>query len=118
MPERIQRRRTRGWRMPEGARYIGRPTRYGNPWRITQAEDGWLIVHATQPPVGPIPSRDSADRLLLTLYRDHLDHHPELVAQARRELAGKDLACFCAVNAPCHGDLLLAAANTPRETQP
>lgn len=33
MPERIQRRRTAGWRMPEGAVYVGRPTRFGNPFQ-------------------------------------------------------------------------------------
>jgi hypothetical protein len=35
MPKRIQRRRTKGWRMPEGAIYVGRPTRWGNPYRVT-----------------------------------------------------------------------------------
>lgn len=34
MPERIQRRRQRGWRMPEGALYVGRPTVFGNPWAV------------------------------------------------------------------------------------
>ena len=34
MPERIQRRRTRGWTMPPGAVYVGRPTRWGNPWIV------------------------------------------------------------------------------------
>ena len=33
MPKRIQRQRTRGWRMPEGAIYVGRPTRWGNPFQ-------------------------------------------------------------------------------------
>ena len=32
MPERIQRKRTKGWRMPEGAIYVGRPTKWGNPY--------------------------------------------------------------------------------------
>lgn len=32
--KRIQRQRTKGWRMPEGAVYVGRPTRWGNPFRI------------------------------------------------------------------------------------
>lgn len=32
MPERIQRRRVAGWRMPEGAVYVGRPTKWGNPF--------------------------------------------------------------------------------------
>ncbi len=30
-PARIQRSRAKGWRMPEGAIYVGRPTRWGNP---------------------------------------------------------------------------------------
>ncbi|SKE25070.1 Uncharacterised protein [Mycobacteroides abscessus subsp. massiliense] len=32
MPERIQRKRTAGWRMPEGAIYVGRPSQWGNPY--------------------------------------------------------------------------------------
>ncbi|HEY9415508.1 MAG TPA: DUF4326 domain-containing protein [Pseudonocardia sp.] len=32
MPKRIQRQRTKGWRMPEGAVYVGRPTKWGNPF--------------------------------------------------------------------------------------
>lgn len=34
VPRRFQRRRTTGWRMPEGALYVGRPSRWGNPFRI------------------------------------------------------------------------------------
>lgn len=37
MPERIQRQRTRGWRMPEGAVYVGRTAHglgWGNPFRV------------------------------------------------------------------------------------
>lgn len=34
MPERIQRRRTKGWRLPEGAIYVGRPTKWGNPFTL------------------------------------------------------------------------------------
>lgn len=30
MPKRIQRERRKGWRMPEGAIYVGRPTKWGN----------------------------------------------------------------------------------------
>lgn len=33
-PRRIQRKRTRGWRMPEGAVYVGRPSRWGNPFSV------------------------------------------------------------------------------------
>lgn len=34
MPQRIQRRRSKGWRMPEGAIYVGRPSRWGNPFAV------------------------------------------------------------------------------------
>ena len=34
MPKRIQRKRTKGWRMPADAIYVGRPTKWGNPDKI------------------------------------------------------------------------------------
>ena len=34
MPIRIQRRRTKGWRMPAGAVYVGRPSYFGNPFSV------------------------------------------------------------------------------------
>jgi hypothetical protein len=40
MPERIQRRRTAGWRMPERAVYVGRPTRWGNPFAYRDRSRG------------------------------------------------------------------------------
>jgi hypothetical protein len=45
---------------------------------------------------------------VIELYHDHLRQHPELVEQARRELAGKDLACWCPGDQECHADVLLA----------
>ncbi|GIM90343.1 DUF4326 domain-containing protein [Paractinoplanes toevensis] len=39
-PQRIQRQRTAGWRMPEGAVYVGRPTRWGNPFRYEDRSRG------------------------------------------------------------------------------
>ena len=30
----------------------------------------------------------------------------------RRELAGRDLACWCPLDEPCHADVLLEVANT------
>lgn len=33
-PQRIQRKRAKGWRMPEGAVYVGRPTKWGNPFGL------------------------------------------------------------------------------------
>ena len=43
-PKRIQRKRTKGWRMPKGAVYVGRPTKWGNESANTAKADATLIV--------------------------------------------------------------------------
>lgn len=92
MPERIQRRRTPGWRMPDGAVYVGRPTVFGNPYHIRADRDAATCV---------------------ALYREWLDRpeHADLRERARAELAGHDLACWCGLDRPCHADVLLEVAN-------
>lgn len=88
-PVRVQRRRARGWRMPAGAVYVGRPTRWGNPYPVT--EHGAVAAVAR--------------------YRLMLSADVELLAAARSELAGWSLACWCPLGAPCHADVLLDLAN-------
>jgi hypothetical protein len=92
MPERIQLRRSKGWRKPEGAVVVTRPSRWGNPFRI---EEGRSAAHAVE------------------RYRLWLLDQPEFVAQVRAELAGRDLACWCRLGAPCHAEVLLEVANGP-----
>lgn len=41
--QRIQRKRTKGWRMPEGAVYVGRPSLWGNPWTLTEIGVVWTM---------------------------------------------------------------------------
>lgn len=45
-------------------------------------------------------------------FRQYLADHPELVATARTELRGYDLACFCKPDQDCHADVLLSIVNT------
>jgi len=99
VPERIQLRRSRGWRKPPGAVVVARPTRWGNPYAV----DGRIV-------------RDRAHAV--ELYRAMTAGSPELSAAARAELAGRDLACWCPLIAPdgsrgpCHADVLLEIANS------
>src|SRR5690348_14376983 len=44
MPKRIQRSRAKGWRMPEGAIYVGRPTKWGNPFNFRRSEYCWAAL--------------------------------------------------------------------------
>jgi hypothetical protein len=64
----------------------------------------------------PYPVRVHGAAGALRLYREHLAAHPELVAAARLELAGRDVACWRMLPAPgeadaCHAAVLLAAVN-------
>ena len=86
MPDRIQRKRTKDWKMPVNAIYVGRPTRWGNPFA----------------------DQDNAE--LVRLFRDNC-LTPEFICSDRSELKGKVLACWCPLDQPCHADVLLKIAN-------
>jgi Domain of unknown function (DUF4326) len=99
VPERIRLRRAKGWRKPEDAVTVARPSAWGNPFRLgarVTADDG---VEVTL-------DRDT----MIALYRRWLAERPDLVERARAELAGRDLACWCAEDEPCHADVLLRVA--------
>lgn len=74
---------------PKGAVYIGRGSRYGNPFVI--GKDG---------------TRDE----VCDKYEEFLYTNPRLLESFKRELKGKDLVCFCTPKR-CHGDFLLHIAN-------
>lgn len=99
MPERIQRRRTGGWRMPEGAVYVGRPTAWGNPYRV----GGYEVAGRR---CGPVTAQQCVDAyralFLFAGWGERLDVEV---------LRGRDLACWCSLEVPCHADVLLELAN-------
>lgn len=87
---RIQRKRTKGWRAPENSIYVGRPTKWGNPWTV-------------------IPERRDA-QTAVDLYREYALRELNR-DEIGKELAGKVLLCWCAVDEPCHADVLVELAN-------
>lgn len=102
-PKRIQRKRTKGWKMPEGAVYVGRPTKWGNPFRIGSPNADDCMICAT-----------AADAV--ACYRSELTTFAAFNFMGLKpgdieELRGKDLACFCPLDQPCHADVLLELAN-------
>lgn len=106
MPERIQLSRRKGYRKPEGAVVVTRPTKWGNPWR--EGTTNWTVK-----PGGVI---DRSGKVLtrqdaVDSYRNSLLASPDLVASAQRELRGRDLACYCPPGQPCHADVLLEVSN-------
>lgn len=109
-PKRIQLRRTKGWRKPEGVVVVARPSKWGNPFTIAGAREN-----------GYIGDDAALRRMCVGEFRRWLIN-PESVwsygaDRARRivsdidELRGHDLACWCPLDQPCHADVLLELAN-------
>jgi len=90
-PKRIQRKRTKGWRMPEGAVYVGRPTQWGNPFKVDARHN---LFEAVKDFRGYVESRLANG-----------------IGYPLRALKGKDLVCWCPLHKPCHADVLLELAN-------
>ncbi|PZR55279.1 hypothetical protein DNL40_02600 [Xylanimonas oleitrophica] len=103
MPERIQLRRTKGWRKPEGAIVVTRGTKWGNPFVITHVvPTEWWVMDVKY------ADATSAHEASVDRYREYLPTVPDLDVT---ELAGHDLACWCPLDQPCHADVLLELAN-------
>ena len=94
-PTRLQRKRTRGYRLPEGAKSVTRPGPFGNPFPVSR--------------FGDPAAHDEA----IARFRAWIEEPEQapLVDRIRRELRGRDLACYCAPGLPCHADVLLEIAN-------
>lgn len=108
MPKRIQRKRTKGWKMPKGAVYVGRPTVWGNPFVVGEFY-GWYDPDTSEV-VGPFrPVKDR--REAVSFYREWIRDKHDLIESAKKVLRGKDLVCWCPLDQPCHADILLELAN-------
>jgi|SRR3990167_892934 len=97
-PKRIQRKRIKGWKMPANTIYVGRPTKWGNRFKVKTDKHG--IKHTAQ---------EAVDN-----FKDFVfdaDGNYPLLMTIREELKGKNLVCWCSLNQPCHADILLRIAN-------
>lgn len=133
---RIRLSRAKGWRMPEGAVKVDRATVWGNPWRVgmpgvallPRLDRGtWWEMEART--AGAIDAAHAVtcyrtwlagDPLLpagltargVAVYRSQLGERRAHILSRLPELRGRPLACWCALDAPCHADVLLEMANT------
>lgn len=109
-PVRIQRKRTKGWKMPENTVYVGRGSRWGNPFRIgetvcLETADAWAW-RISKPGDICAGAEEAVRKFAVSLGLDDC-----MIAQVRLHLRGKNLACFCGLDQPCHADVLLSVAN-------
>lgn len=124
-PQRIQRKRTKGWRMPGGVVYVGRPTKWGNPFPVGSAVPDIASIYGPVSGLADITAEQSveayrryAPAIFVPVKPSARPHHgiythgiESLPAHAHRVLRGHDLACWCPLDQPCHADVLLELAN-------
>lgn len=136
-PRRVRLSRAKGWRIPANTVKVDRSTKWGNPF-IVGAASGIFDGQGGR----PLGMRDQVEILVPSLsleqaidfYRDMVQgfitpemyphghdwtrrfhermrgHPAEMV---RCYLRGKNLACWCALDQPCHADVLLEIASSP-----
>ncbi|WP_229681246.1 DUF4326 domain-containing protein [Neoroseomonas lacus] len=111
-PRRIQLRRTKGWRMPEGAVSVARPTKWGNRCRVEHVQGiGWCCTDVSTGTSTTAAGPREAHAMAVERHRADVMAQPDLVVAAKRELRGKDLGCWCPESMPCHADVWLEVAN-------
>lgn len=122
-PTRIQRSRAKGWRMPQNTIYVGRPTRYGNPFSCTPhgctlkpcdcCDPYRCCVEVFREYITSGLENRSSCTGSLSAALDAETGYPRRtkLVEGLPALRGKNLACWCTLDKPCHADVLLELAN-------
>jgi hypothetical protein len=121
-PVRVQLSRAKGWRLPPNTLVVSRPTRHGNPFRVVPWGKSWGVLRAfrlgstdaTLMGFGAgdlFPTAAEARQRAVDLYREAVEAGQ--VPIDCEALRGKNLACWCPLDQPCHADVQLFRSNTP-----
>lgn len=108
MPERIQRKRTKGWKMPPNTVCVDRSSNFGNVFKVGDQVLSDFFDELTEIEKLMFPDRTIMDNEgAVFLFKKW--QLPKL--KNIEKLKGKNLACFCPLDKPCHADILLELAN-------
>ena len=126
---RIQRKRTKGWKMPKNTIYVGRPTKWGNPFELQgdmiycDASHRRLYLSKWILWEDKLYNKTDGLKRICELYEQWINNDlPEWNYQNHHivkpfnnfdlnELKGKNLACWCPLDKPCHADILIKLLN-------
>lgn len=88
--------------MPPNTVYVGRGSVWGNPFRVGVDGDAAQCVAQYARQMLPYEHGQSLRLYLMS---------EAMLLAIRESLRGKNLACWCPLNQPCHADWLLRMAN-------
>ena len=108
MPKRGQLSRQKGFRLPDGAVVVARPSKWGNPYRFTWSE--WKKRDAAVARAEVVAEFRARLEKFGWYYTQPFGPRTT-VADIRLALKGKDLYCWCPLDQSCHADVLLEIAN-------
>lgn len=110
MPKRIQLSRRKGWRMPPNTVKVDRTTKWGN--HIVVGEHRGIGYR-------PWTAEDAVAQYREdTVYAMQIDRPDGAEPLDLSPLRGKNLACWCQLDQPCHADVLLELANAEGDNDP
>lgn len=107
-PQRIQFSRRNGWHKPPNTVVVSRPSRFGNPFKWNKHKvEGWTEAQHKAWAV-----EQFREWLMGEMIGKHYPEKKKYILDHLHDLRGKNLACYCKPDEPCHADVLLKLANT------
>ena len=112
IPVRLQRSRRHKQFSPNGLAtvYVGRPTKWGNPFKVTGEDGHWFVINDYDEPLVSFINKEDAIACCVENYKEYISHEHNLGIKNISDLVGKNLSCWCSQNCLCHADILLELA--------
>lgn len=100
---RIQRKRTKGYKTPPNTKYVGRPTKWGNPFKVEELGHKEAVIRY---------KTCILNNAMVFVYVDHIESLEiydrfKWIAENLEQLRGFNLSCFCSLGSECHADVLI-----------
>jgi len=112
-PVRIQRSRKHKQVSPNALpiQYVGRPTKWGNPFKVVGEKGHWFVVNENDEPLVTFNDKPDAIDFCVDNYKEYIKQEIKLGILNLDELKDKNLSCWCKIGERCHADVLLELAN-------
>lgn len=111
-PVGIQRSRIKKQVSPNGLpiTYVGRPSKWGNPFRVIMKHGSWIVVGDNETTFFSSRDKNIAVMFAVDVYKEYVSHEHNAGNLDICELIDKNLSCWCSLDCKCHRDVLLKLA--------